>query len=394
MAKGGNRAQSGAAILMNRNRHKAALPSALVLILLITLGACATRPRLVSVERPVEIEPPKIEEVIREPEPENAAIEDDFEQPLRVVKQNSGLIRKYIEGTADVISGSGLANAKDILVKGEFFFNGKFFRVSYDLAEAVPQGGKLFNVPFLLENLSDDVSRRDALVWNPAPNDSALLLSFDDDYWRSWLDLINIFDKYGAKVTFFVQGSLDPNFKTASSIRNFCHEAVSRGHDLGYHSVNHLNLNNVSIRVFNREVIRGAGTFSSAGISFSAFAYPFGFSRLWMRKTLATIFPLTRGYGRNIRIYTSETMKDGYLTSKAIDNIIYPDNQEFENEIRLILMAAKFTGGSIVPFTTHEFSDTAQWGIKPSRLEFLLKTANELNMQFYTYKDIRRICNI
>ncbi|MCL2480061.1 MAG: hypothetical protein FWF22_11185, partial [Treponema sp.] len=54
----------------------------------------------------------------------------------------------------------------------------------------------------------------------------------------------------------------------------------------------------------------------------------------------------------------------------------------------LILLAAKFTGNSIVPFTTHDISDAAQWGIKPGRLEFLLKTVRELKLKFYSYNDL------
>jgi peptidoglycan/xylan/chitin deacetylase (PgdA/CDA1 family) len=366
---------------------------AVLIFLLITQISCATKPQSVPDQQPALADTPRIEESIKEREPERVYV-DELEPALRVVKQNTGLVRKYIDADPEILSGIGIAKAIDIQVKGEFPLDGKHYKVSYRLAEAAPTGGGLWRVPFLLENLSDGVSREDVLFWYPLPNEAALLLSFDDNYWRSWLDLLDIFDKYGAKVTFFVQGSLEPSFKNAAVIRQFCREAISRGHDLGYHSVNHLNLNNVSIRVFNREVIRGAGSFSSAGISFSSFAYPFGFSRLWMRKTLATIFPLTRGYGRNIRIYDYETIKGGFITSTAIDNIIYPDNADFENSIRLVLMAAKFSGGGIIPFTTHEFSDAAQWGIKPSRLEFLLKTAKELNLKFYTYKDIRRISNI
>jgi peptidoglycan/xylan/chitin deacetylase (PgdA/CDA1 family) len=374
-------------------RRKAAWPFAVLIFLLITQISCATKPQSVPDQRPALADTPRIEEPVRDREPERVYV-DEFETALRVVKQNTELVRKYIDADPEILSGIGIAIAKDIQVKGEFPLDGKYYKVSYDLAEATYGEGGLWRVPFLLENLSDGVSRNDELFWYPLPNEAVLLLSFDDNYWHSWLDLIDILDKYGAKVTFFVQGSLEPSFKNAAVIREFCWEVLSRGHDLGYHSVNHLNLNNVSIRVFNREVIRGAGSFSSSGISFSSFAYPFGLSRLWMHKTLATVFPLTRGYGRNIRIYDYESIKGGFITSTAIDNIIYPDNADFENSIRLVLMAAKFSGGGIVPFTTHEFSDTAQWGIKPSRLEFLLKTANELNLKFYTYKDIRRISDI
>jgi hypothetical protein len=45
----------------------------------------------------------------------------------------------------------------------------------------------------------------------------------------------------------------------------------------------------------------------------------------------------------------------------------------------------------IVPFTTHDISDTAQWGIKPARLEYLLKTIAEFKLKFYLFSDFARL---
>jgi peptidoglycan/xylan/chitin deacetylase (PgdA/CDA1 family) len=174
-------------------------------------------------------------------------------------------------------------------------------------------------------------------------------------------------------------------------LAEFCVQSLERGHDLGFHSVNHYDLTRVNRDTFDSETIEAADVFFKAGIPLSAFAFPYGFSSPWMREALAPVFPVTRGYGANIRFYNTETVSNGYIISTAIDNILYPEINKFENDIRLILLAAKFTGNIIVPFTTHEISDNAAWGIMPRRLEYLLKTAQELRLKFYTYSTIQRL---
>ncbi|MDR2133515.1 MAG: polysaccharide deacetylase, partial [Treponema sp.] len=61
---------------------------------------------------------------------------------------------------------------------------------------------------------------------------------------------------------------------------------------------------------------------------------------------------------------------------------------DFEREIGLMLLAAKFIGGGIVPFTSHDISDEAGWGIMPARLEYTLRTARELGLRFYVFRDL------
>ena len=321
--------------------------------------------------------------------------EDSFAYALWNIKNNTTLFQKYIKADTDVIPETGFKKIGDVSVTGESVIGGKKFRVTYDLAKAVLNSNSTFKIPFFLENLTDGIGYNDELIWNPVEDTAGLLLSFDDNHFNSWRQHLETFNSYGAKVTFFiqgrlVQGRLEKGNNTAT-LENFCKEARSLGHDLGFHTVNHKNLTKVSRKVFKSETIEGAESFSRAGISFSAIAYPFGFSAPWMHEALAPVFKITRGYGVNTRFYDSQAITNRHIVSKAIDNIIYPDNQKFEDDIRLILLVTKFSGSSIIPFTSHDLSDTAKWGIKPSRLEFLLKTAQELKLKFYTYRELYAI---
>jgi peptidoglycan/xylan/chitin deacetylase (PgdA/CDA1 family) len=339
--------------------------------------SCASRP----VPRGPE-PPPAQDTPLRELPPEEAG--GDFERAVRNVKNNTPLVKKYFQ----------LDDDSKILVKGECRIGGNDFLVNYDLAAAGSGDGISFRVPFLVEDIAAGVFSRDELFWTPAEDKTGLLLSFDDDYHSAWKRYFDLFDRFGAKATFFVQGAVklsgDPPSMTDNGIGDFCAEALRRGHDLGYHSVHHLDLTKVSREVFDRETVEAAAAFHEAGIFFSAFAYPFGFSRPWMQEALAPAFGLTRGYGARFRLYDLEAVKEGYIISKAIDNIIYAEDDDFEQNIRLMLLTAKFIGGGmVIPFTTHDISDKARWGIKPGRLEYLLQTAGELKLRYYTYRDFR-----
>jgi peptidoglycan/xylan/chitin deacetylase (PgdA/CDA1 family) len=206
--------------------------------------------------------------------------------------------------------------------------------------------------------------------------DAGLLLAFDDDYTEVWEKHFDLLDRYGAKVTFFVQGDYSP----------FCAAAENRGHEIGYHTKNHLNLLKVSKQVFFEETTGGVESFRQHGLPLKAFAYPYGFSERWMDELLWESFSILRGFGVTFRVYNADAIKAGYISSKSIDNNQYKNDAEFEGDISAMLRAIKSDGG-ILPLTTHTIAADAAWGISPARLEYLLKTAAELGVKFYRYSD-------
>ena len=247
--------------------------------------------------------------------------------------------------------------------------------LQWDIADRRAAGGSLYAAGSPANTLSavafsfgDDM---------PAGNnaEAGILLAFDDAYLEAWERSFGLFDKYGARVTFFVQG------KPLS----FCKKALGRGHDIGYHTIHHLNLPKVTRAEFDEETTADLADFRRAGVPLASFAYPFGLSEPWMDNVLARSFKVLRGYGVTFRIYKNDAVK-GYITSKAIDNALYKNDGEFRAIVTLMLRTVKFTGG-ILPLATHDIADAAAWGIKPARLEYLLKTAQELGLKFYVYGD-------
>jgi peptidoglycan/xylan/chitin deacetylase (PgdA/CDA1 family) len=307
-----------------------------------------------------------------EPEPVPRVSEEELspiDLATRRVKQNQSDIRKYF----------ALDEVADIIVMAELTEQSEDFHVVYDLVNAVPSvDGSRFTVSFSISGKQSGEVRDDTLEWLIREDKAGLLLALDDDYQDVWTEYLDTFDRYGAKITFFVQGRLDP----------FCALALSRGHDVGYHSINHLNLPKVSREVFFEETTSDINTFRDAGVPLNSFAYPFGLSESWMHEELLHYFKILRGYGVTFRVYDTAAIQRGYISSKAIDNTLYKQDAGFEAIITLMLRTIKFIGGDIVlPLTTHTISDGADWGIKPARLEYLLHMADQLKLKFYRYCD-------
>ncbi|MDR2185841.1 MAG: polysaccharide deacetylase family protein [Treponema sp.] len=268
-----------------------------------------------------------------------------------------------------------LGEASEIIVKARLREGEEDYEITYDLHNAVSEGS-VFKVDFLIEDIQSGSARRDVLLWTIEEDEAGILLSMDDDYQDVWEQYFDLFDRYQAKLTFFVTGRYGP----------FCSKALNRGHDIGYHTLNHLNLLKVSRKIFFEETLEGLNEFREAEIPLKAFAYPYGLWEPWMHLELFKSFAVIRGFGTTYRIYNGDAIKDSYISSKSIDNIIYKEDDAFKDAVTMMLRTAKFLG-RILPLTTHTIADDAAWGIRPDRLEYLLQSAADLKLAFYRYSD-------
>jgi peptidoglycan/xylan/chitin deacetylase (PgdA/CDA1 family) len=335
---------------------------AVPLALLILLASCTAGP---AVREDYEDMPP---------EPENPPSEEVYSEMdllIKRVKQNGENIKKYFVLDED----------SNIIVKAGFE-DAPGFEVVYDLENAVKEENSPppgLRVNFTVTQMPAGPSRQDSFVWSSGGENAGLLLSFDDAYMKTWEQYFDLFAQYGARVTFFIQGSFSP----------FCDEAIRRGHDIGYHSLNHLDLRKQSRTKFNEETLLGAESFWDAGVALPAFAYPYGFSEPWMHEALLKTYSILRGYGVTFRLYNRDEISSAYISSKAVDNTVIKGEENFDRLISVMLRTAGFLD-MVLPLTSHDISDTAQWGITPRRLEYLLKTASDLGLRFYVYRDFAR----
>jgi hypothetical protein len=172
------------------------------------------------------------------------------------------------------------------------------------------------------------------LVWHPQESESGILLSLDD-YYPSWDEYLYLFDEI--PVTFFVVLNRNPV--------DFAIRAAAAGHEIGYHTKSHPGLDQVSRQRFDEETQMPI-SLREAGIDIVSFAYPYGAYRDWMNETLLQTYQFTRGFTKEINIYTVSALKQGgFFLSKSIDYNKYNSDETFEKSTRNLFAALAFIGG-------------------------------------------------
>ena len=339
-----------------------------ILSLIFTFASCVAQPLVMQIPRDVpplviEREPERqIEQVIqREPE-------SQMDRVIQLVKMNSPEIRKFFVQNEN----------REIYVKGELRNrDGEAeYTISYEpfwpsFYDANSHSS--VHIAFTVENIKTGTSVNDSFYWNVPASRAGILLSFDDDFEDVWSDWLDKLEEYNARATFFVH-----------KFTPFSELALSRGHDIGYHTREHMNLPRVSRDVFDYETSFDPEEFTITQPM--AFAYPYGLWEDWMHEELLPKYSILRGYGVRYRLYDFNAIGRSFIVSTAIDNTLYRDDAEFERVLTRMLWTAKFIDG-VLPITSHDISDTAAWGIKTYRLMYLLETARNLNLNFYRYCD-------
>jgi hypothetical protein len=313
---------------------------------------------------------------ITPPEPEAEPELPPMEVVLQKIKQNSPEIEKYFL----------FDKAGELTVKAELNEirqgTGKIesFQVLYDLGRIEAESSGAYLVPFTVKCMDTGMVQDDTLLWKPQKDDTGILLSLDDHYYDVWERNFDLFDRYNAHVTFFVQGTYN----------SFCTAALKRGHDVGYHTLRHLNLTKVSRQVFFMETISQVENFRNSGAPLVSFAYPFGLYEPWMHEELLKTYKVLRDFNVSFYVYDQISIRGGFVFSRSIDNFIFEEDDVFFTTVDSMFRTIKFIGqGLILPLTSHSISN-ADWGIKPHRLEYILKTAGDLQLNFYRYGDFFR----
>jgi len=293
-----------------------------------------------------------------------------IEQIIRRIKQNGEDIKKYY-----VLNNQGYP-----VVKADLIYPNKQYEVTYFIEDAELLTSDNYIIRFTVNEKGTENIITDTLNWKPVKGRAGILLSMDDAFLANWEKYLDLYDKYEARLTFFIEGRY----------AHFFDKAVERGHDVGYHSLNHRDLRGMSHQGLYAEVITPAETLRRQGVPLLSFAFPYGYSDARVRNILFEHFRLLRGYSIRLRIYNEEEIKSGYIISTAIDNIVIPNEARFKRLITIWFRTVKFMGdGWILPLTSHDISSYI-YGITPARLEFLFQTAVDLNLQFYRYSDLVR----
>lgn len=131
---------------------------------------------------------------------------------------------------------------------------------------------------------------------NTSVNKSAgICISFDDRFIREWHSLLPLFEKYNARVTFFIT-----QFDSLSAEEiSMLHEIKNKGHEIGSHGAIHVISENYiqehSYQEYmDHEIEASIRSMSKAGFSPESFAYPYGASYWFTDYLLLKKFSVVR----------------------------------------------------------------------------------------------------
>ncbi len=219
-----------------------------------------------------------------------------------------------------------------------------------------------------------------------------VLLSFDDYYNPNWDNILPVFNDYGIKATFFCFG--DP--KKRSGLKEFIFLAQAYGMEVGYHTLNHTVMTNMSKEGVFRNAIKPLESFENMGIKISTMSLPGG----GIPKDNEALNELLENYksvrasglGRVNIYYTPEEISKGFIYGSSFDQLFFPNDESFRNMIKTRLIIAKLTG-KIWPGFGHYFldedevKDDLDYTIKIENLRYMLELINTLKLDSYLYKD-------
>ncbi|MDD5727564.1 MAG: polysaccharide deacetylase family protein [Victivallales bacterium] len=217
--------------------------------------------------------------------------------------------------------------------------------------------------------------------------------TFDDRYFDNWLKVLPLFDKYGVKATFFIYGKLNP--AECSKVKML----QARGHAIGAHSMNHINIvnyckNHTADEYLRQEIHRQLEIFRQAGITVSAFAYPYscrsGITDTALLKTfrhLRTGGSLKPGekLAECDKFFTpvKEVGKQAYFIAYGIDGAAKFPEAVISQIAGAMERVSK--NNEIIVFYAHDISAHR---LSPAVIEKIIKTVREFDLSFYSFNQL------
>ena len=261
------------------------------------------------------------------------------------------------------------------------------FDITFCFVNVLQEQHGVYIIPFTVFCRRTTRSRTDFLYWYLRESKAGVLLSFDDWY-PCWRERYYIFEHAGIAVTFFFFGSWEPRRSDAVFLHN-------KGHEIGWHTATHRNLSLLDpsseedLAIFDYETMGSFGALTNAGINISNFAYPFGAHADWTNERLSQRFHITRGFSRlGFYVYTADRLREGgFINSGSVDRIAFRGSHDFRITMRKRFLITKFMGG-VIPIASHTIDYSGgDWSIMPHDLEYLIRVAKELKLNFYRFDD-------
>ncbi len=226
---------------------------------------------------------------------------------------------------------------------------------------------------------------------------AGVCLTFDDRNLADWEAMLPVFDKYGAHVTFFINGEIGP--AEAERLKAI----QTHGHAIGAHGLLHANYRQcVKEKGMTPEEYAQADSlgqleaFKAHGVPVTSYACP-------MSSRDATLDELLKPHFRHIRsgaflregqrladrddvfVPIADVASHFYFNGKGIDK--YPENTQEMVDEALERAAAR---GELIVFYAHRIAPDPCSGhhIEPVEVERILQKGQQLGLRFYSFDEL------
>lgn len=229
---------------------------------------------------------------------------------------------------------------------------------------------------------------------------SGVVFSFDDRFIDQWVQQIPLFNKYDAKVTFFVD-----HFHTLKPAQIAgLKKLQDAGHAIGCHGVKHRKAvdyvrEHGIERYLEVEITPAVTRMTEAGLKPTAFAYPSSSRNEEIDQALLKTFRHLRGGTglapqqrmrdlKPIFVPVDQMKATGSLIGTGIDYVGTEKRPQYLTEIKDAMDHAK-QRGEIVIFYAHNISDKGPGHhLPPKALEEILAHAQQIKLPTLTYDDL------
>lgn len=217
----------------------------------------------------------------------------------------------------------------------------------------------------------------------------SMAITFDDDYVDEWYGLRDVFNKYNAKVTFFVSHF---DLLTAESIDKL-KILQADGHEIGFHGMKHVNAvkfieDNSMDKYMEEEILPGIDLMASCGFKPRNFSYPYGAHSVALDNRLLKYFDYVRS-----TIFTDDRQRiqdlDRIYFKAGDDRVIYGaglDNTYGNTlyEIQGGLKRASKRKEALILYAHRPSEKTDDYCTPISKLEAIMRSARESEVRLCT----------
>ena len=214
-----------------------------------------------------------------------------------------------------------------------------------------------------------------------------LALTFDDNYVNEWFDILPLLDSFHAKATFYISNYNKFNKEQKVKLK----EIQKHGHEIAYHSLNHINMNDylknsTMERLMKTEVVDGLSKMRADGFNPVTFAFPYGRHNEVLDQELLKYFKSVRALNGSTNYANS--MATGFNNKILYGLGIDESSKRPLNVILQLLENTKTSNACLVLVAHHIQRDDLSMQLPLYKLRKILTTSRDLGLKFYTVSEI------